>query len=66
MNAAALSQQIAGAIQHALSSKQTSPGEVVMILEMTKLDLYSNLRDQIKEQASPIIPFRGKINPNGG
>jgi len=65
MNAAALSQQIAGVINHAIQSRETDPGEVIMIFEMLKLDIHGSLRDQAKEQASPIIPFRGKINPNG-
>jgi hypothetical protein len=65
MNSHALQQQIVGAVNFALQSKQTSPGEVVMILELIKLDMYANLRDATKAQASNIIPVHGRIKPNG-
>lgn len=62
MNAVQLQSVITNALNQALNSGQTAPGQAVAVLEFAKLDIF--MQTKALEKAQPtILPANGNLPP---
>jgi len=61
MNSEQLMQLVVAAVNKAIGSGQTLPGQAILILETVKMDIHYNLRKSQEE--SKIVPANGKLPP---